>query len=473
MEHFDLAVIGGGSAGLTAAIIAARVGAKVLLIDRERLGGDCTHYGCIPSKAMIRCARAAHEARRATGYGVEVGEVKVDFARVAAYVRDAIATIERGETPEVMREQGIEVALGGARFLSPTRLRVGAEEFEADRTIIAVGSRATAPELPGLEECGYIDHVGLFSISELPERIAVLGGGPIGVEMGQALARLGAEVTILERSERILRRDDVEVAGLLTEILRDEMGLLCNATVTEVQRAAGGKRLVYEQDGEKRSLDCDEILVAVGRSPNLEALGLDIAGVATNSRGIVVDAAMRTTAKNIWACGDCTGSMQFTHFAEAQARAAARNALFRGEKKLDEQWIPWTTFSDPELAHVGMTEVEAETAGLDAHVHRFSYAHLDRAICEGEARGLAKIVCTRRERILGASIVGPHAGEAISEVVIAMKAGLTLDDLGSVIHVYPTMNRIIRRLADEQFLEHGVGRWTARLFGRFKGRGDS
>ncbi len=471
--RYDLAVIGGGSAGLTAATVAGRVGARTILIDKERLGGDCTHYGCIPSKSLIRCAKVAHTARHADRYGIHTAQVEVDYGRVAAYVREAIATIESHETPEIMVRQGVEVAFGGARFLSPTRIQVGEREIEATRCVLAVGSRAVAPPVPGLDETGAIDHVGLFELTTLPPRIAVLGAGPVGMEMGQALARLGAEVTMLQRGERILKRDDAELADLLAGYVRHELRLVCNATVRKARAAHGAKQIVFESEGREATLECDEILVAVGRKPNLEELGLETAGVAFTEQGVIVDAKLRTTAHNIWACGDCTGTMQFTHFAEAQARVAVRNALFVGSKRFQHEVIPWVTFTDPELAHVGMTEAEAQAANREIEVFRYPYERLDRAVCEGETYGLAKIVTAPSGRILGASILGPHAGEAITEVVIAVNSGIKLQELAGFTHPYPVMNRIIRRLGDERSLARGVSNITRKLFGKYRGNGAS
>jgi pyruvate/2-oxoglutarate dehydrogenase complex dihydrolipoamide dehydrogenase (E3) component len=384
-------------------------------------------------------------------------------------VREAIAAIESHETPEIVARWGVDVAFGGARFLSPTRIQVGEREIEATSFVLAVGSGAFAPPLPGLDETGAIDHVDLFELTELPPRIAVLGAGPIGMEMGQALARLGAEVTILQRGRRILKRDDAELAELLAGYVRNELRLVCNATVRRARAENGVKEIVFETEGKEETLVCDEILVAVGRKPNLEGLDLEAAGVAFNERGVIIDAKLRTTARNIWACGDCTGSMQFTHFAEAQARVATRNALFFGSQSFGHEPIPWVTFTDPELAHVGMTEAEASAAHLEVEIFRYPYEKLDRAVCEGETHGLAKIVTASNGRILGASILGLHAGEAITEVVIAMNAGLTLQKLSSFVHPYPVMNRIIRRLGDERFLAHGVGTFARKFFGRYRG----
>jgi len=277
-------------------------------------------------------------------------------------------------------------------------------------------------------------------------------------------------VTILQRGSRILKRDDPELTEILKGYVQEELRLVCGATIHEARAANGAKAVVFEANGERETTDCDEILVAVGRRPNLERLALDQAGVAINEHGVIVDAKLRTTAKNIWACGDCVGSLQFTHLAEAQARVVARNALFAGSRKFDEKWIPWVTFTDPELAHVGMTEADVKQVQKKFEVLRYPYEKLDRAICEGEARGLAKVVCTSSGKILGASILGPRAGEAITEIVIAMKAGITISKLASFTHVYPIMNRIIRRLGDERFMAKGVGTLTKKLLGRYQGR---
>jgi pyruvate/2-oxoglutarate dehydrogenase complex dihydrolipoamide dehydrogenase (E3) component len=468
-DTYDLAVIGGGSAGLTAAIIAGRVGAKSILIDKERLGGDCTHYGCIPSKSLIRCAKVAHTTRQAGRYGVRIPQIEVDYGRVAAYVREAIARVESHETPEVLAQHRVEVAFGGARFLSPTRIRVGGREIEASRSILAVGSRATSPSIPGLDEVGAINHVGLFELTKLPPRIVVVGAGPVGMEMGQALSRLGAEVTILQRGPRVLTRDDAELAELLAGYVREELRLVCNANIVEATAVDESKAIVFEANGKQEAIVCDEIMVAVGRKPNLEGLGLEQAGVSFNQHGVVVNDKLRTSAREIWACGDCTGSLQFTHFAEAQARIAARNALFAGSQYFEEDSTPWVTFTDPELAHVGMTEAEATRTGKRYEVYRYPYDRLDRAICEGETNGLAKLVATPKGKILGASILGPRAGEAIAEIVVAMRAGIAIQELSSFTHPYPVMNRVVRRLGDERFMARGIGSFKQRLFGTYKG----
>jgi pyruvate/2-oxoglutarate dehydrogenase complex dihydrolipoamide dehydrogenase (E3) component len=467
MKPYDLAVIGGGSAGLTVATIAGQVGARVILADRESLGGDCLHYGCVPSKALIHCANVADQAQRMDRFGVFAKDVTVDFKKVMSHVHGSIEHVGRGDSVEAMEARGVEVLFGDTRFLSPTKLLVGDKEIESARTIIATGSSPAAPPIPGLEEAGYLNNVSLFSLEELPSRLVVIGGGPIGVEMGQALGRLGADVTIVQSGPRVLMNDDSELAQMIGDHLGGELDLLLNTNVISVSVSGQNKKVKVESGGKQSEIECDEILVAVGRRPNIHELDLEKAGVESNRRGIVVNEALRTTAPNIWAAGDCAGSYQFTHFAEAQARVAARNALFWGSSRFGETAIPWTTFTSPELAHVGLTEEAALEQGLKIKVYRYSYDELDRAVCEGATTGMAKLVCSPNGKILGASILGKGSGEAISEIVVAMKANLTIQKLAQFIHVYPTMNRIVRRLGDVRFYEQGVGMLTRKLLGRF------
>ncbi len=472
-DRFDMAIIGGGSAGLTAATVAGRLGARVLLVDKERLGGDCLYYGCVPSKALIRCAKVAHLMRTAARFGLRPSEPpapEVDIRAVLQFVWDAVEELKAHDSPEALAEHGVQTRFGGARFLSERRIAVGDGVVEADRIILAVGSHAAAPPIEGLEEVGFIDHVKIFHLQQMVRRLVVIGGGPIGIEMGQSMARLGSRVTILQSGPSILPNDDPELTSMLGEILSDEMEIRLNARVIRVETAGDMKRVVYRVGDEEHSVEGDEILVAVGRKPSLDGLDLEAGGIEYTDRGVTVDPYLRTSNRRVWAAGDCTGSPQFTHLAEAHARIATRNALFRWRKKMDSQGCPWTTFSDPELAHVGLTEPSARSQGLDIQVYRFPYSRLDRAVTEGEARGLAKVVCTGRGRILGASLLGPGAGEALGELVLAMREKIPIDRLASTIHVYPTMSRIVRRLGDQRFLGQGLGKTTMRLFGSFKGR---
>ena len=471
-KHYDLIVIGGGSGGLTAVTMAARLGARSLLVDRESLGGDCLHYGCVPSKSLIASARAAYTLRNAGKFGLESVCQDIDFGRVMDRVDRIRDEIGSHETPEAIRRLGVDVALGGASFIDESTLEIaGSYQVTADKFVIATGSHAVAPEIPGLAEVGFIDHVGLFRQRECPGRLAVIGGGAIGSEMGQALSRLGSEVTIVQRAPRLLPREEPEVSAVLQAAFEEEgIALLLSAKPIRVSRDGSEKVVEVEQNGESKPVRCDEILVAVGRKPVIDALHLKAAGVETNARGIIVDDRLRTSKPHIFAVGDCNGGPQFTHWAEHEARIATRNALYRGSSKRSMDLLPWVTFTAPEVARVGMTVEQARTArkGGRIHDHVFPYARLDRAVCESDTAGMIKIVVDDADKVLGAHIVGPGAGEALTEWVLAIEHGLPLAKIGSAIHVYPTLSRINRRVADEAFLTHGVSPWTNRLFARFK-----
>lgn len=472
---YDLIVIGGGSGGLTAAIMAGEIGAKVLLVDRESLGGDCLHWGCVPSKALIASARRAHQARHASDFGVKVGDVTIDFAAVMVRLRRVQAFIGDGESPAALEKHGVDIAFGGARFVDANTITVGSEAEErtctAKRFVIATGSHASPPPIEGLEEAGFWDHVRLFESNALPARLVVVGAGPIGVEMGQALARLGSEVTILQRGSHVLHREEPAVSELIAAALREEgITLHLSCEPTRVSKVGDEKHVVVRDAEGERTLVCDEILVAVGRRPNVASLNLEAAGVEVSERGVVVDDALRTCQPHIYAVGDVNGGPQFTHWAEHEARVATRNALFAGTSKRDATRIPWCTFCDPEVARVGLTEAEARAQHEDVHVHEVAFEHVDRAVCEGHTRGFTKVVVDGKDRILGVHIVGPEAGEILTEWVLAMDHGISLEELGSSIHLYPALSRVNRRVADERFFHHGIGKWTKKLFGQFEGR---
>ncbi len=477
-KHYDLIVIGGGSAGLTSVTIAARLGARSLLVDRESLGGDCLHYGCVPSKSLIASARMAHRMRHAGKFGFDPVEVKADLARVMDRVDKIREQIGSHESPGAIRKLGVDVALGGASFMNEDTIEVDQSyPVTGERILIATGSHAVAPDIRGLAETGFIDHVDLFGLRKLPERLVVIGGGPVGSEMGQALSRLGSKVTIVQRGSRLLPREDPDISAVLQNSFAEEgIGVLLSANPIRVGRGDGEKEVEIEQHGDRHTIRCDEILVAVGRKPNIDALNLSEAGVQTKSRGIVVDDNLRTSKSHIFAVGDCNGGPQFTHWAEYEARIATRNALYRVTSKRSMQTLPWVTFTDPEVARVGMTLDEANSAGKYSgiHEHRYPYSQLDRAVCESDTSGMIKVIVDRSDRVLGAHIIGPGAGEALTEWVLAIENRLSLKRIGKAIHVYPTLSRINRRVADEAFLTHGVSEWTNRLFARFKpvARGD-
>ena len=471
-KHYDLVVIGGGSAGLTAVSMAARLGARSLLVDHESLGGDCLHYGCVPSKSLIASARMAHRMRHAEKFGLGSVNQEIDLARVMGRVDGIREQIGSHETPDAIRKLGVEVALGGASFIDEFAIEIDQSySVTGERTVIATGSHAVAPDIPGLVETGFIDHVDLFGLQKLPGRLVVIGGGPIGTEMGQALSRLGSKVTIIQRGSRLLPREDPDISAVLQKAFTEEgICLMLSANPIRVGRGDGDKEIEIEQHGKTHTICCDEILVAVGRKPNIDALHLSAAGIRAITRGIVVDDSLRTSKPRIFAVGDCNGGPQFTHWAEYEARIATRNALYRGTSKRSMQTLPWVTFTDPEVARVGMTLDEANSAGNHSqiHEHRFPYSQLDRAVCESDTSGMIKVVVDKSDKVLGAHIIGPGAGEALTEWVLAIENRLPVSRIGKAIHVYPTLSRINRRVADQAFLAHGVSEWTNRLFARFR-----
>lgn len=446
MERYDLAVIGGGTAGLVSSAVSAGIGAKTALIEQHRLGGECLWTGCVPSKALIRSASVLHTLRRAAEFGIDVQGGRADFARVMERVHAIIRSIEPHDSPERFRAMGVDVIEGRARFLSPEEAEVGGRRVRAKRWILATGSRTAIPPIPGLEEAGYLTHESLWELCVLPESLVVLGAGPIGLEMAQAFARLGSSVTVVESSDRILEREDPEIAAVLARHLeREGIRLLLQSKVTSV-RVEGGMKVVGAGGTELRAA---EILVATGRRPNVEEMGLEAIGVEVTENGVSVDGTLRTSAHNVWAAGDVVGPYRFTHVADYQARIAAPNALFPLRRKVDYRVVPWCTYTDPEVARVGLTEAEArETWGDKAGVYRYAHDSLDRALCDGEPDGLTKLVLDPRGRVAGAHVVGPRAGETIHEAVLAVRQRLKLSDLSGMIHVYPTYPESLKRAAD-------------------------
>ncbi len=433
MTH-DLVIIGGGTAGLVAAAGAAALGARVALVERERLGGDCLWTGCVPSKALIAAARR----RYLSGRG--------DWAEAAAWMRSARARVATHDDPERFRAMGVDVVLSPARLAGSGRVEVADRVLRAPRIVIATGSLPTAPPIPGLEETGYLTHRTAFEQPALPPSIAVLGGGPIGLELAQTYARLGATVTVLELLPEVLPNEDPEAGRLIRERLAAE-----GVTVLTGFRAArvvrdGAAKVVCGAQGER--VTADEILVATGRRPDTAGLDAERADVVLERGAVRVNARLETTAPGIWAAGDVTGGLQFTHVADYMARLVVRNALTPLKAAASYRIMPWVTYTDPEVARVGLTEAEATARGERVEVFRAEFADLDRAIVDGATAGFAKIVVRRDGRILGATIVGRGAGELIMEIVLAMRFGVPLARLADVIHPYPTMSEIVRAAAN-------------------------
>ncbi|MBA3715603.1 MAG: FAD-dependent oxidoreductase [Pyrinomonadaceae bacterium] len=460
MDRYDLIVLGGGSGGLVAGVGAAQLGARVLLIEKKALGGDCLFTGCVPSKTFIRSARFAAEVRRAGDFGfAPIGDLQFkgsDFAAITDRVGRVIKTVGEHDAPEVFRNQGVEILFGSPRFISPHEMEVEAadnpkQRVRARRFCISTGSRPATPPVEGLEETGFITNEEVFHTKKLPASLIVLGGGPVGVELGQSFARLGSEVTIVQRGARLLPKDDEEAATELTRCLRDEgINVLLKTEAVCAAQANGHKTITVKENGATRELHAEEILVAAGRRPNTEGLNLEAAGVKYDKQKIVTDEYLRTTAKHIYAAGDVTGHYLFTHMAAYEAALVVRNALFFYPltQKADFRVVPWATYTDPEVARVGMTEKEAREKYGDGNVrvYRSPFADNDRAHAEEETRGFAKLVCAgRKEEIVGCTIVGAHAGELIHEVVLAMKHRLSASALGGLTHVYPTLTQVTQK----------------------------
>ena len=457
MSDYDLIVLGGGSAGLVAAVGATHLGARAALIEKTALGGDCLYTGCVPSKALIASARFAANVRRASDFGFSAPNLEFKngtFASITDRVQSVIETVGEHDAPEVFRSLGVDVIFGTPRFISPHELEIElAEGNDQKRTVtarrfcISTGSRPAVPPIDGLRDAGFITNEEVFHLRRLPTPLLVLGGGPVGLELGQSFARLGSEVTVVEMKDRLMPKEDEEVSSAIEGFLSTEnLTILCNTRAVRAAHADGHKTLTIELNGRNRDLHAEEILVATGRRPNIEGLNLEAAGVAYDEKRVITDEYLRTSASHIFAAGDVTGHFPFTHMAAYEASVVVRNALFFWplRQKVDFRVVPWTTFTDPEVARVGLTEAEAidKYGKGDIRIHRTQFADNDRAQAEGETKGFVKLICTgRRQEIIGAHVVGPQAGELIHEVVLAMKKRLPVTTLGGLIHVYPTLSQ--------------------------------
>lgn len=455
--RYNLVVIGAGTAGLVGSIAAAGLGGKSALIERHLLGGDCLNWGCVPSKAIIRSARVMGELRKAAELGIHVPDgVQVDFPAVMARMRSLRADISHDDSMARLQREGVEVFLGEARFTGPDTVEVfdGVERqtLRFAKALLAAGGRARDLPVPGLAEAGSaITNETLFQLTEQPRRLAVIGGGPIGAEMAQTFARLGTEVTIFIRDNAFLPKEDRAAAAVVEAAFRrDGVEFICGADLQQVTLSETGKVLHYQQTGQPGQLEVDAILVSVGRVPNVEGLNLEAAGVAYTPQGVTVDDTLRTTNPRIYAAGDVAVKHQFTHMADAAARIVLQNALFPGpKKKLSDLVIPWTTYTDPEVAHVGRYAHELDAAGIAYDVFHKALSEVDRARTDGETEGFVKVLVRRgSDQILGATIVASNAGEMINEITLAMVAGLGLKTLSTVIHPYPVQSEAIKKIAD-------------------------
>ncbi len=458
--RYNLVVIGAGTAGLVSAAGSAGLGARVALVERDLMGGDCLNFGCVPSKALVSASRVAARARDAGRYGVIVpAGVRVDFAAVMERMRGLRAELAANDSAARFRGLGVDVFRGNARFSSRDSVDVDGTTLRFSRAIVATGARATAPPIPGLAEAGYLTNETLFSLAELPRRLAVIGAGPIGCEMAQAFRRFGSEVTVLEMEPQILIREDPDAAKIVERAMRrDGVRLMTNVAIRRVERRgadcviAVGQRGTAQETTEDvtEEIPADQILVGAGRLPALDGLDLDAAGIEYDRReGVKVNDFLQTTNPHVYAAGDAGFAYKFTHVADATARIAIRNALFFGRARASALAIPWCTYTDPEIAHVGMYERDAARRGVKITTFALELSAVDRAVLDGETDGLVKIhVVQGSDKIAGATIVASHAGEMISEITTAMAAGMGLGRIASVIHPYPTQAEAIRKLGD-------------------------
>ncbi|MEX2124941.1 MAG: FAD-dependent oxidoreductase [Woeseia sp.] len=470
---YNLIVIGGGSAGLVTSYIAAAVRAKVALIERDKMGGECLNTGCVPSKTLIRSARLLANARDSTRFGIRSMRAEFDFATLMARVRDVIATIAPHDSRERYRALGVDCIAGEARVVSPWEVEVDGRLFSARALVIATGSQPIVPHLPGLEAIEYVTTDSLWSLDTQPKELLVLGGGPIGCELAQAFSRIGSKVTIVEMASQLLGREDADAAAEVEKALRENDGVRVATSCKALRCEGGGSNgtLVCEQEGRELRFDFDRLLLALGRRANVESTDLKALGVALSDKGMVVtDPFLRTNFPSISVCGDVAGPYQFTHVAAHQAWYAAVNSLLRPfwSFRADYSVIPWCTFTDPEVARVGLSEAEAKKQGIDVEVTRYDIGELDRAITDGEAYGFVKVLTARgTDKIRGATIVGSHAGELITEFVLAMKHGLGLNKLLGTIHVYPTLMEANKHTAGAWKRAHApekLLRWLGRYF---------
>ncbi|MEE8283665.1 MAG: FAD-dependent oxidoreductase [Alphaproteobacteria bacterium] len=454
----DLCIVGGGSGGLSVAAGAAQMGANCVLVEKGKMGGDCLNTGCVPSKSLLAAGHAANAVSEAGRFGVKASPPGVDFAAVNAHVHAVIAGIAPHDSVERFEELGVTVLQEAGRFTGPRELRAGDTLVRARRFVIATGSSPLVPPIPGIDRVSYLTNETVFDLKEAPARLIVIGGGPVGLEMAQAHRRLGCEVAVVEALD-ILNMDDPELVDVVRRRLVGE-GIVLHegAKVTGVAPEGAAIRVTLERQGATTQIEGSHLLVAVGRAANVEGMGLAEAGVAHTPRGIEVDARLRTTNRKIFAIGDVAGGYKFTHVAGYHAGIVIRNALFRLPAKADHSAVPWVTFTAPELAHVGLSAAAAEAAGMTPTIVRAPFAEIDRARTERTEEGLVKAVVGARGRVLGASIVGAHAGELILPWVLAVQGKLRVKDLASVIAPYPTLSEATKRAAG--------GFYTPSLFSR-------
>ena len=450
--RYNLVVIGGGTAGLVSAAGAAGLGAKVALIERHLMGGDCLNVGCVPSKALIRASRALYDAKHGAGFGVQGGEgIGFDFGAAFERMRRLRADISRHDSALRFRDElGVDVFLGEGHFGGPDCIYVDGKKLYFKKAAICTGARAAALPIPGLAEAGFLTNETVFSLTELPQRLAVIGAGPVGCELSQAFARFGSRVTLIELAPHILGREDGDAAAILHSALVSEgVELQLGVKISGVERRGSDKVLRLERSGENFEVVADDILLGVGRAPNIEGLDLEKGGVFYDQAGVRVSDTLQTSNPNVYAAGDICSPYKFTHAADVMARILIANALFMGRQKTSTLTMPWCTYTDPEIAHVGMYERDATEKGIKVTTLTVPLSDVDRAVLDGETEGFARVHLRQgTDKIIGATIVARHAGEMINEFSLAITNGLEISAIGRTIHPYPTQAEVIKRLAD-------------------------
>jgi pyruvate/2-oxoglutarate dehydrogenase complex dihydrolipoamide dehydrogenase (E3) component len=452
---YDMGIIGGGAAGLTVASGAAQLGAKTLLIEKEpQLGGDCLHYGCVPSKTLIKSARVYHQMKNSEEYGLPVLDLPpVDFSQIARRISDVIAVIQKHDSVERFCDLGAQIEFGEATFSDEHTVTLDGRTFSAGKWLIATGSSPAAPPIPGLKEMDYLTNREIFSLERLPESMIILGGGPIGIEMAQAFTRLGSKISVVDRGEQILGKEDPDMAAIIQQRLSAEGVCFHMGASIETVSEKKDQKVVTIKDinGERLDLKGDAVLVAMGRSANVQNLGLENIGVLFDGFGIKVDPRLRSSQRHIYAAGDASGGYQFTHAAGYEGGVVVSNAIFRLPRKVDYTWLPWCTYVDPELASIGMNEKTALKNGIDYSVWMEPFRDNDRSLAEAQTTGMIKMILDKKEKPLGVQILGPRAGDLISEWVAVLNGGVKLSTLASAIHPYPTLGEINKRVAGSFF----------------------
>lgn len=473
---FDIGILGGGAAGLTIASGTAQLGAKTLLIDKEgRLGGDCLHYGCVPSKTLIKTAKVWHLMKKAQRFGLPGPDIKpVDFKAVAARIQSVIGTIQKHDSTERFCRLGVAVEFGEATFVDEHSVGLNGKTYSAKTWVMATGSSPSIPAIEGLDKTPYITNREIFSLDRLPDSIIFLGGGPIATEMAQAFSRLGSRVAVVQRSGQILGKEDRDMADLVVDILRSEgVTFHLNSSIERVSDVGTEKEVVITRGEETMCLRAETIAVAVGREANVEGMGLREIGVEFDKKGITVDNRMRTNHKHIYAAGDVTGQYQFTHAAGYEGGIVVSNAIFHLPRRADYTFLPWCTYTDPELASVGMNETAARAKGIVYSVWTEEFRANDRSLAEGEEVGKIKMILDEHEKPLGVQILGPHAGELLSEWVAVLNGGVKLSTVAAAVHPYPTLGEINKKVIGTYFsgkIFSDRVRRTLKLFFNFKGR---